>query len=124
MESKEEAKIRMRKYRKEYPEVVREIDKRSYHKVKKYKRRAKYLGNRRCEFCKRKLSAKICRMGQKKYCDLCLWNSSVNRYLQNLYVRRWRQKKKGLPQEPILFKNITLGLGRPPSKSIIIKSLL
>ena len=114
---------RMRKYRREHPDVVRATDRRSYHKVKKYKRREKYLGNRKCEFCKRKLSAKICKMGQKKYCDLCLWSSNVRRYLQNLYVRRWRQKKKGLPLEPITFHNLTIN-GRPPVKSIIIKELL
>lgn len=71
-------------------------------------------------FCEVKLASLSVKVRQKKYCDTCRTNPKVKRYLQNLYHRRWKQKKKGLAQEPVVKKKVVYsGRGRKPVKSII-----
>lgn len=120
-EEREYNKIWHRNYRKNNRDRVNETNRKSWHKTKKYRRRAKTIGDRICMFCEIKLSSETVGMKRTKYCQNCKENPKVKAYLRNLYIRRWRQKKLGLPQEPVIKKAVVYvpGKGRKPFKSII-----
>lgn len=47
------------------------------------------------------LASKTVGMKRKRYCDTCLKDPDVRRFLRNLYQRRYQQKRRGTEQDSL-----------------------
>lgn len=70
-------------------------------------------------FCEVRLAGKSVAMKHKKYCNGCLANPVVKRYLKALYRRRWLQKKAGQPVESVVFLDRPYVKGRKPIAPLV-----
>jgi hypothetical protein len=104
METKEQAAARAREYRIRKKDEINARDRKRWKEKRRYARRAGRLGKTRCAFCEILLAGKTVAMKHTRYCDRCLELSYVKRLLRNMYMIRWRQKKKEREIQPIEFE--------------------
>lgn len=120
---KEYHRLYAREFRKKHKERLALKEKNRYLLKKRYQRRAKQLGDRRCMFCYRFLATatrgpgKMPKLTTK--CEDCRKDPRVKAYLRNLYMRRFHAKQKGLTPEPIVFTKVVYRHGKFPSKAVI-----
>lgn len=99
----EKERAAKRALRQENPEKVRAYAREYNKEVKRYARRRKNLGDRKCAVCGIRMISKFVKIRTVKYCDSCLGNKKVQLKIKALYLRRWRHKKLGLSEVPIEF---------------------
>lgn len=116
---REYQRIWHKKYRENNRDRVNAAGRKSWHNKKKFMRRAKTIGDRKCMFCEIRLASGTVEMRCRKYCQNCKTDLRVQAYLRNIYMRRHNQKNRGLPQEPVVNKPVAYLHGRHPVKSII-----
>lgn len=104
METREQAAARAKEYRIRKKVEINARDRKRWKEKRRYDRRDKTIGDKRCAFCEVLLKGRTVGMKQKKYCDGCLGFTFVKRILRNIYMRRWYRKKKGKENPLIEFK--------------------
>ena len=97
--TKEDASRWQREYRLRNREHVNLADRNRWRTHRRYLRRSKTLQDARCPFCEVSLASRSVSMKHRRFCQDCKKDPIVRRYMRNFYMRRWRQKKLGLPQE-------------------------
>ena len=119
-EEKAKAAQYARAYRVKHKDHINLCDRNRWRLKRRYQRRAKTLGDKRCMFCDGLLSIEIkC----TKYCKSCKKDPHVKAYLRNIYTRRWREKKKnGIATELIVLSKQPNRKGRPVAIGIILES--
>ena len=109
-----------RTYRAKHKEHMNIYDRNRWRLSRRFLRKAKTIGDKRCMFCSSLLSLELkC----TKYCMSCKKDPHVKAYLRNIYTRRWREKKKnGIATELIILSKQTYRKGRPVTMGVILDS--
>lgn len=76
-------------------ETLAEYNRRRWAEVRKPIERAKNAGQRHCQFCGLMLWSRMAGARSQRYCEDCRKDPETRRYLRNLYMRRYNQKKNG-----------------------------
>ena len=106
-EAREKGRLKKMEYYRKDPERYKAAMKKWRDTRGIFVRRYKSYGDKRCLFCGILLASRFAdgkgRTKIYKYCYSCQKNPKVRTQRCTLLTRRWRQKKMGLPQEPIAF---------------------
>ena len=109
-----------RTYRAKHKEHMNLYDRNRWRLSRRFLRKAKTIGDKRCMFCDSHL---VMEFKRTKYCASCKKDPHVKAYLRNIYTRRWREKKKnGIATELIILSKQPYRKGRPVTMGVILDS--
>lgn len=119
-EEKAKAAQYARAYRAKHKEHMNLYDRNRWRLKRRYVRKEKTIGDKKCMICGSHL---VFEFKCTKYCASCKKDPHVKAYLRNIYIRRWREKKKnGVATEPIILTKQPHRKGRPVIMGVILES--